>query len=915
MNIEKQLITKSYYQSFVDENLEGHPIEQLGELFFKEQKKERPDASYIRYAQGEVYFLNKDYEAAIFKWENVQNEFEQWARKNIADAYLEMELFQNAEEIYLAIQTESLVLQMEILLQLFSLYLQQNNDNKADQIIKQAVNLDPDYPNVTKLARSFFEQREDWPSALNLAIEESVRTKDTKWLEILKNYIRSGYAKGFEPTYFFQALSVSQELDLDLFEQLIVSLWEKYEDENQLYDWLLQINSYLKEKEFSSDYDWNELSNLYKKTYDTLMGGAFSMEKLKVVMPNFLHVWIRVIGKEDEVFPSSAVFAWNEIIPELLENDVLLWAEKKLFQAEFELDILEKSKELNEAILKWTEDHQLRKNVRLQLLSNEVIDFNRQFIGIVGMYSSTKAAFVNHFINDQVLENGNTKVSSIIQNGREFIVTEYNNEKSNVLSYEDIYREKINGNEVTETSVINVRLPNQILEQNKFSIVNIPDLSFIPALTNELIDTLRITDTILFILDEISGLTEVEFRWAQLIQQELPNVKMYFIVLNDRKNQENYTDIYYKLNKAIEHDELTGTVFDYEQKDELRQKLAQRLRTEWQKYKNKTHRIANYLYMNKRLLDDLFEQRTRIEKQLDKTIQWNEDFVSRMTGAIHQLEDMESEKIAMIRKSFVLIKDETKKEIVKAIPEVLKEMANEVTKDRDFRKIHVELNDEMNRRIQQYLNDIILPNFLSRVKDWFAISKDELKNAESFLEEIKEGFNSMLQEDRLQLQCDFKIFEDWQRDIDRLTIKVNYQPVNIFNRATVSQILLKGTGKVLSRFTNSKESLVNRYKQFIESQDYQEIAETIADQFLNPFTLLEQGLDRDIRIFFKEAFEEMRLIVAEVDKDTVEKQQQLANLRENPEAFRDPLKIFDITRLQYKYILEVEEMSYVNVSQ
>src|SRR5690606_41670632 len=70
MNIEKQLITKSYYQSFVDESLEGHPIEQLGELFFKEQKKEMPDASYIRYAQGEVYFLNKDYEAAIFKWEN-----------------------------------------------------------------------------------------------------------------------------------------------------------------------------------------------------------------------------------------------------------------------------------------------------------------------------------------------------------------------------------------------------------------------------------------------------------------------------------------------------------------------------------------------------------------------------------------------------------------------------------------------------------------------------------------------------------------------------------------------------------------------------------------------------------------------------------------------------------------------------
>ena len=63
-----------------------------------------------------------------------------------------------------------------------------------------------------------------------------------------------------------------------------------------------------------------------------------------------------------------------------------------------------------------------------------------------------------------------------------------------------------------------------------------------------------------------------------------------------------------------------------------------------------------------------------------------------------------------------------------------------------------------------------------------------------------------------------KYWQDWQRDIDRLTVQVNFHPVNIFNVTTVSQLLLKGTGKVLSRLTNNKESLVNRYKQFIESQ-------------------------------------------------------------------------------------------------
>ena len=103
------------------------------------------------------------------------------------------------------------------------------------------------------------------------------------------------------------------------------------------------------------------------------------------------------------------------------------------------------------------------------------------------------------------------------------------------------------------------------------------------------------------------------------------------------------------------------------------------------------------------------------------------------------------------------MKDESRKEILKGIPKVLKQMSKQVSKDRDFRKIHVELNEEMNKQIQQYMDEVILPNLSSKVNDWFAIAKEELKNAKIFLEEIKEGFNSMLQEDRLQLHCDFKI--------------------------------------------------------------------------------------------------------------------------------------------------------------
>ena len=53
----------------------------LGEAYLEEQKKDISDLSAIRFAQGEVYFHYKDYESAIFKWENIRNELGTMGKK------------------------------------------------------------------------------------------------------------------------------------------------------------------------------------------------------------------------------------------------------------------------------------------------------------------------------------------------------------------------------------------------------------------------------------------------------------------------------------------------------------------------------------------------------------------------------------------------------------------------------------------------------------------------------------------------------------------------------------------------------------------------------------------------------------------------------------------------------------------
>ena len=78
--MEEWLIQKKYYETLVNSN-EKHPIEFLGEIFMEEQKKDVPDLTDIRFAQGEVYFQHLDYEAAIFKWQNITGNLGAWAQK------------------------------------------------------------------------------------------------------------------------------------------------------------------------------------------------------------------------------------------------------------------------------------------------------------------------------------------------------------------------------------------------------------------------------------------------------------------------------------------------------------------------------------------------------------------------------------------------------------------------------------------------------------------------------------------------------------------------------------------------------------------------------------------------------------------------------------------------------------------
>ena len=257
----------------------------------------------------------------------------------------------------------------------------------------------------------------------------------------------------------------------------------------------------------------------------------------------------------------------------------------------------------------------------------------------------------------------------------------------------------------------------------------------------------------------------------------------------------------------------------------------------------------------------LLQKRIDVENQMKESVQWNEELVMKLNGALHQLSDLETQKTKVITRSYRSLKESMQKEISKTIPKLLKECANLVKEDSNFSKIHLDLNDEMNRRLQDYLDNTVRPSYFQSLEGWIGQSKEEFEQGQQFLDEMAEGFNTLYGEERIKLDCDFKVLNDWRRDMDRMTSRFQLENVNILLRRTPAQLLLKSAGKLFGALTQNKAMLYNKYKAFIETEDYSETASLVTKQFFQQFELFEKSLERDITMFFREPISELKQAV------------------------------------------------------
>ncbi len=910
--MEEWLIQKKYYETLVNSN-EKHPIEFLGEIFMEEQKKDVPDLTDIRFAQGEVYFQHLDYEAAIFKWQNITGNLGAWAQKNIADAYFELELYDTAEAIYKSVTTDNPVLKVEVWLQLFSLYIVESRQPQATEVIKEAVEFQPDYPNVTKMARTFFEEQKDWSHAIELAVNESIRTKSLVWFDLLKKYIEQGVAQSIATNYFSVMLESLYHIDQSRFEQMAVALWKNYKYSELYFDWLGTITELISKVEINRGDSWGKLSLQYQDAFSRLLEGKFLIQELKPIIPSLLENWLKISTGEQALYAAAAVAAWNGIFPETIPTLVIQDAEILLRDSSKVKDGLAASGKLFESIIAWAQEHELPVSNKLKWMVDELLNTQSYRLMIAGSTGNGKTSFIESLLGTPIVFDKHSVLASFDDANELSILEISSSDKKDVTDLADLNEENHQGE-----TIIDVQLPSAFLQKQELRLLDMPGFNGEKSISPELQHYLLGSDGLLFVLDGRTPLTVVERDLLLEIQTIAPELPLHFVlnnmdtIYNEQVVMAMEDDIWDKVKAYFPNANVFTFSKNYEsqqQLDELITFLTVHYRqTDW-----KEKRAEKVLAFIRHTLMYLLEKRTSTERRWEHSISWNEQMVGKLTAALNQLDDLEKEKLNVITRSYRLYKEEMRNELFDTIPKILHDCSKSITEDSDFSQIHVQLNQEMNKKIQDYVKNTIMPNYYRSLQKWITESEEEFTQVKQFMDEISSGFNEMYQEERIALKGDFAVLDDWRRDADRMTSGIRMEEVNILMRRTPSQLLLKGAGKLLGAIQQNKTSMYNRYKKYLESEDYLDIAMMISDRFFAQFELFEQSLERDVTLFFRGSYNELKKTIHDTEVETQEYQITLQNMKENPEVYRDPITLFQVKLHQLERLEKVEKKRLVHV--
>jgi hypothetical protein len=213
----------------------------------------------------------------------------------------------------------------------------------------------------------------------------------------------------------------------------------------------------------------------------------------------------------------------------------------------------------------------------------------------------------------------------------------------------------------------------------------------------------------------------------------------------------------------------------------------------------------------------------------------------------------------------------------------------------------------MNEEISAYIHQNLIPRFQTALREWLSQSNEELNESQAYLDEMSLSFNGLYGEEKMKLLCDFKVIEDWRRDLNRMTSRADVDEQNILLRFKPTEFLLKSAGKLFAALPQNKSVLYNQYKKYVEGKNYEDTAEEISKKFFLEFDLFEKALKADIIMFFQNPILYVEQTIQESENEISGSKATLEKMKASPEIYYDPLRLFEVRLLQYEFMVKANE--------
>lgn len=302
-------------------------------------------------------------------------------------------------------------------------------------------------------------------------------------------------------------------------------------------------------------------------------------------------------------------------------------------------------------------------------------------------------------------------------------------------------------------------------------------------------------------------------------------------------------------------------------------------------------RIEKLIWFTQKTIAYLVNERVELENTLVKSVRWNKHISVKLNGFINNLTALEKDKIRSITESYLLTKEEITRDIHSQIPELLQSCSDLVQEDSDFKLVHEELNTAMNERIQKHVQQVLLPKFTGFIQEWIETAHNEFIQAQSYLDEMSETFNKLYKEERMKLPCDFKLLDDWHRDVVRMTNRITVSNINILLRFTPTQFFLKSAGKLFGNMQKINLCLQTNINNTLKRKTIRKLLKRFQNNSSFNLKYLKRALERDIMMFFKDPLSILKQNVEAAQLEIQEDEQTLATLRSNPETYHASVSI------------------------